>query len=433
MLRLAQRGGRASRRLHQLAQHVVRARLRLLDARDVLRARDDHVVGEPAPRPPARRRSRRARSSPARAAAPRPARRSRCRSCRSSRARAARRPARRRRSPGARRSRRSPMSLASAVMIAGSSVRSSARRAGQPPAAARGSRRRRPSRRSPSRRCRARAACRPRRAARAGPRPPRAASSRPSVSVCARSAPTSSAFISTDAATSAITASRSVSLLAQERVEEARRAGVVDLPRVAALEQPAVLEEHVHELPQQVVERLGQLLAHERVRRSAAPTRSGRQIARQPRSRGRRDGGARLLGGLERDHDVLGRDEQRDLRGQRPALAREPDRRQRALADDHRVDELDRDVARVRARRRRGAERHEPPAAREALRHRGGRAARCGRPRRRRSGGWPPSARRAAPRLCRSAAPGLTPGRPPASRAARGSRGTPRPPPPCAR
>ena len=53
--------------------------------------------------------------------------------------------------------------------------------------------------------------------------------------------------------------------LGQERVEEGRGAGVVPLPRLAALEQAAVLEEDVHELPQHVVERLHELLGDERV------------------------------------------------------------------------------------------------------------------------------------------------------------------------
>ena len=61
------------------------------------------------------------------------------------------------------------------------------------------------------------------------------------------------------------------------------------------------------------------------------------------------------------------------------------DRRQRALADDHRVHELDRDVARVRARRRRVAERDQPAAARRSARPSRGRAARAARPRPRRS------------------------------------------------
>ena len=50
-------------------------------------------------------------------------------------------------------------------------------------------------------------------------------------------------------------------------------------------------------------------------------------------------------------------------------LAGQPDGGQRALADDDRVHELDRDVARVRARRRRRADRDEPAVAREALGH----------------------------------------------------------------
>ena len=97
--RATRRRATASRRrhgvLHQLAQHVPRARLRLLDARDVLRARDDDVVGERPRRRSARRRSRRARSSRS-AAPPRLGQRGEHvrASRRSSRAPAARRPAR---------------------------------------------------------------------------------------------------------------------------------------------------------------------------------------------------------------------------------------------------------------------------------------------------------------------------------------------------
>jgi hypothetical protein len=57
-----------------------------------------------------------------------------------------------------------------------------------------------------------------------------------------------------------------VLLLGQERIQEARRARVVDRLGGAALEQPAVVEEDVDELPQQVVQRLDDLLADERVR-----------------------------------------------------------------------------------------------------------------------------------------------------------------------
>ena len=56
-----------------------------------------------------------------------------------------------------------------------------------------------------------------------------------------------------------------VLLLAQEGIEEARRADVVHALLGAALEQPAMLEEDVDELPEHVVGRLGQLLAHEGV------------------------------------------------------------------------------------------------------------------------------------------------------------------------
>ena len=53
--------------------------------------------------------------------------------------------------------------------------------------------------------------------------------------------------------------------LGQERIQEARRAGVVRAALGPALEQPPVLEEHVHELPQHVVEGLDELLVDEGV------------------------------------------------------------------------------------------------------------------------------------------------------------------------
>jgi hypothetical protein len=56
-----------------------------------------------------------------------------------------------------------------------------------------------------------------------------------------------------------------VLLIGQERIQEARAAGVVGPPFGSALQQPAVLEEHVDELPQDVVGRLHQLLGDERV------------------------------------------------------------------------------------------------------------------------------------------------------------------------
>ena len=115
---------------------MVGARLRLLDPRDVLGAADDDVVGEPLGQPRGRRRSRPSRSCARRAGAPPPAPRSRSPTCRSSRAPAARRRGR----PCAITWRANiasgPMSLASAVRIAVSSVRSIAGRGGPPPSGA---------------------------------------------------------------------------------------------------------------------------------------------------------------------------------------------------------------------------------------------------------------------------------------------------------
>ena len=139
---------------------------------------------------------------------------------------------------------------------------------------------------------------------------------------------------------------------------------------VASLEQAAVVEEHVHELPQHVVERLDELLADRRVLRGRheGPLRRrvGCERERQGTALARRR--KRLLL-VEGDHDVVRGDDERGLRGERAPLAREPDRGQRPLADDHRVHELDGHVARVRARAGRRAQRDEAAAAREALGH----------------------------------------------------------------
>ena len=122
------------------------------------------------------------------------------------------------------------MSLAIAVRIAASSVRSIARRAR--PAAAGADAEvgdERPSRRSPSRRCRARAACRPRSKRVAQLARPRRAAPRGSRPASARAAPpTSSAFISDRAAHVLDHRVEVVLALGEERIEEARGAGVVD-------------------------------------------------------------------------------------------------------------------------------------------------------------------------------------------------------------
>ena len=170
------------------------------------------------------------------------------------------------------------------------------------------------------------------------------------------------------------------------------------------LEQAAVVEEHVDQLPEHVVERLDQLLAHERVvaRRLELPLGAGARrsaIVRQPRAarpRAQRRVRSRASGSSAPKAIAMssGSASSVDLRRERPALAREPDRRQRPLADDHRVDELDRDVAGVRARRRRV--RRARPAARRArsARPSRGSSARAAPPRPRRTRDWPPSARR---------------------------------------
>ena len=159
--------------------------------------------------------------------------------------------------------------------------------------------------------------------------------------------------------------------LGQERVEEARRSGVVHGTRIAALQQAAMVEEHVAQLPEHVVERLGQLLGHERVVRGRhedplrvqllAREREAAEAAR-PGQRGRRLG-------AEGDQHVIGTGQQLHLAVERGRVAGEPDRGQRALAHDHRVDELHGHVAHVRASLVRRAHGHQPAAAREALGH----------------------------------------------------------------
>jgi hypothetical protein len=166
-----------------------------------------------------------------------------------------------------------------------------------------------------------------------------------------------------------------VLLLRQERIQEARGARVVDRLGGAAFEQPAVVEEDVDELPQQVIERLDDLLADERVRDrrevelpfgAGARGERDRQAAALAR-RGQRRERVRVV--AEAHRDVLALGLERDLVGDRAALAGDAERGQRALADDHRMDELDRHVPRVGAVGGGGAERHEPALTREALGH----------------------------------------------------------------
>src|SRR4051794_32878520 len=113
----------------------------------------------------------------------------------------------------------------------------------------------------------------------------------------------------------------------------------------------AVLEEHVDQLPHEVVRRLQQLLRDERVGdvRDEAPLVAGvRERHRQAAV-------------VEVEHDVVRLGQRAEL------LGRERERRQRPLAHDHRVDELDRHVAGVRACGRRGGYGEQPAAGLEAL------------------------------------------------------------------
>ena len=151
-------------------------------------------------------------------------------------------------------------------------------------------------------------------------------------------------------------------------------------PGVAAREQPAVLEEDVHELPQHVVGRLGQLLARRTGRRGGTqlPLRADRPrtpIVRQPAARAAAATARRVA---ERHHDVVRPRQQRDV-GRRPTRRAPAARACRRSPGG-------------RTRRRRGARRSGPPATRR---------------------------RRAAARRARSARPS----RGTAARAARASRG----------
>ena len=262
-----------------------------------------------------------------------------------------------------------PMSLASAVRIAGSSVRSSARRGGQPGGGGRGSRRPRPWRRWPSRRCRARAARRPRRAAR---RPAAAATSasRPSSSVCSRSSPTSPAFISTDRRTSARTASRSVSRSPRNgyrKLDAPRRGPAARAPRAGPgarrtrARAPTARGRASRRAP-------GARTGRRSAARTPTPRRLGSNaMVRQPRSRA--SASARRLGVAEGDHDVLGLGDERRPAPQRPALGGSP------IAGSARLPTITgctNSTATWRtSERRRGEARAPPaPAAREALGHR---------------------------------------------------------------
>ena len=168
--------------------------------------------------------------------------------------------------------------------------------------------------------------------------------------------------------------------LGEKRVEEAGRAGIVDLASIAPLQKSAVVEEDVDELPEQVVERLDQLLADEGVevgRKRELPFRSGLGCKGDRQASGLAgvdEGVAHALGSgpsfaAEGDRDVIRLANRLRLGEEVSALRRKADGGKGAFANDHRVDELDRHVPGVRAGDRSGAERDEAAAAGKALRH----------------------------------------------------------------
>ena len=207
------------------------------------------------------------------------------------------------------------MSLAIAVRIAGSSVRSIAGHAWRAAVRRCGSRRPRPSRRSPSRRCRAPAAC-----------PPRSKLARSAAAACDQRVAVlgraSARAARRPPAPSSAPSGARPRRPARARSRCSARNGYrkLDAPAswmrraVAALEQTAVLEEHVHELPQHVVERLDQLLADVAGlgRRLELPLGAGRRERDRQASRARARASARaasppILVGPERDRDVVWR------------------------------------------------------------------------------------------------------------------------------
>ncbi len=132
-----------------------------------------------------------------------------------------------------------------------------------------------------------------------------------------------------------------------------------------------MLEEHVDELPHDVVGRLDQLLGHERVadRRDelqlGADWRECHSKSAAPRSRGERHSGGCV--GAEANRDVCRLGRELNALAQQFALTRERQCRECPLADDHGVHELDGNVVRVRARLGRAREGEQPSSAGKAL------------------------------------------------------------------
>ncbi len=151
---------------------------------------------------------------------------------------------------------------------------------------------------------------------------------------------------------------------AEKRIEKPGLARVVS--------ELAVLEEHVHRFPQRVVQDFDDLLVDERVvthpidrvRAALAGQREGHRPGGFRGLEHRRDVGV-ALGRTEPHHDVLGAQNRRHPRAK---VHRQVQRGQRPLADDDGMDELDRDMLRVRDVRPL-TEREEAAAAQEPIRH----------------------------------------------------------------
>ena len=158
--------------------------------------------------------------------------------------------------------------------------------------------------------------------------------------------------------------------LAEKWIEETGVAHVVA--------QFAMLEEHVHRLPQRVIEDLHHLLMHERIPRRrpervrALVPGSANVIAPRVARRSQRLLHFRIaLGRPEAHHHVFGR-KMASSHGRKSM--RKIERRQRALPDDHRMHEFHRDVLRVGGIRT-SPKRQQPPAAQKPVRHLLGRPA----------------------------------------------------------
>ena len=133
-----------------------------------------------------------------------------------------------------------------------------------------------------------------------------------------------------------------------------------------------MLQENVHRLPQRVIQDLDHFLVNEWIgdgRFAAVVAFRSRQCQRQcagsPRLPQRRRHLRVALGRAEPHHDIFGAQYRFEPRTEQ---RRDVERRQRALADDHRMHEFHRHVLRI-GRVRTLPEGQQTPARQEALRH----------------------------------------------------------------